>query len=424
MTPTPQHTTSGHTGHEDAQRALLRRRRTGLAAAVTVVTLGLLSGGFPVGQPLRAGAVEVAGARTAVPLPRFGLVDDAGGGPWSGGGGWGGGDGNDDGSSGGSTETVDSQPATDAQSRGVVLIDTVLGYEDAAAAGTGIVLTRNGEVLTNYHVVQGATRIRVTIATTGRTYTARVVGHDQRDDIALLKLSGASGLTTATIDDDTPASGDRLSAVGNAGGQDTLTAADGTVTSLNETITTESETGGSGETLSHLIETDADVVPGDSGGPLLDREGEVIGIDTAASSGSEVDGYAIGIERALDVVEQIRSGEETGTVDIGGGAYLGVQVTSTTSSAADRHPGQDTAWEDPTSGALVVGVLAGTPAARAGLAAGDTVTAIGKTAVTSADDVSGAIQCYDAGQSVAITWVDDQGGTHSDTVTLAASPAA
>lgn len=118
---------------------------------------------------------------------------------------------------GSSTTTVSSPTATAAQSSGVVLIDTQLAYAGAAGAGTGIVLTSHGEVVTNYHVVEGATSIRVTVASTGTTYPATVVGHSSTTDVALLQLEGASGLTTATLNDDTLGSGDAVTAVGNAG---------------------------------------------------------------------------------------------------------------------------------------------------------------------------------------------------------------
>jgi len=287
-----------------------------------------------------------------------------------------------------------------------VLIDTELGYENAAGAGTGIVLTAGGEVLTNYHVVEGATRISVTLATTGRTYDASVVGHSETSDVALLQLRGATGLPTATPDDDQVAAGDPVTAVGNAGGTGTLTAADGTVTDLGSSVTTESEGPVAAETLTGLIETDADVVAGDSGGPLLDPEGEVVGIDTAASSGSpnsSIDGYAIPIATALAVVQQVRGGTESSTVAIGPDAFLGVQLTGT---------------------AGVVGVLAGSPAEEGGLAAGDTITAVDGTEVSSAEGVSRVLATSAVGDEVRITWIDSTGTTRHATVALGASPTA
>ena len=253
--------------------------------------------------------------------------------------------------------TAVSSPATDQQSAGVVLINTVLPYDGATGAGTGMVLTASGQVLTNYHVVEGASTIRVTVATTGKTYSATVVGHDEGDDVALLQLTGATGLTTITIDDDSTAVGHKVTAVGNAEGEGVLPAAAGTIISLKASVTTAAEGSVASETLTTMIETTADVVPGDSGGPLLDAQGEVIGIDTAASSGAEIDGYAIPIDRALDIVSQIRSGDETSTVQIGSAAFLGVELSP--AYAASRY---GYGYGDGTSGALVGGVVSGTAA--------------------------------------------------------------
>lgn len=369
-----------------------QRTRRAVAATALAAAMGLAG--------LSATVVPATAATDAV------LVDWAPGRAGQGGTPWGYG-GEAQGST--STSSVDSEPATTAESTGVVLIDTQLAYAGAAGAGTGIVLTADGEVLTNYHVVEGATTISVTLASTGATYDATVVGHSTSADVALLQLADASGLPTATVDDDTVALGDEVTAVGNAGGTGSLTAADGTITDLSSTITTASEGTVAGETLAGLLETDADVVPGDSGGPLLDAEGEVVGIDTAASSGttsSTIDGYAIPIEDALAVVQQVRSGSETSTVAIGAGAFLGVQVA------------------DGGTGADVAGVVDGSPAADAGLTAGDTITAVGSTAVRSAAGLSAALAGHDAGDRVQITWTDSSGRTSHATVTLAASPTA
>jgi S1-C subfamily serine protease len=330
------------------------------------------------------------------------------------------------GSDGTATTAVNSDPATDAESTGVVLIDTVLGYQDAAAAGTGIVLTSHGEVLTNYHVVEGATSIAVTIASTGKAYTATVVGRDRTDDVALLQLKGASKLATATIDHTTATLHQKVIAVGNAGGTDTLTAAPGTVTALRQTISTESEGGTAGETLRNLIMTDADVVPGDSGGPLYADNGEVVGITTAASSGGEIDGFAIPIAKALAVVKQIVSGRETSLVEIGAAAYLGVELSADSSRVpASGFPGRESDWNDMAStGAVVVGVVADGPAARAGLQAGDTLTALGGTAVTSSAAVSGLLGKFAPGDQVTVSWTDSAGTRHSTTVKLGTSPVA
>ncbi|MES1169806.1 MAG: trypsin-like peptidase domain-containing protein, partial [Leifsonia sp.] len=196
------------------------------------------------------------------------------------------------------TTSVNATAATAAQKVGVVTILTTLNYEsDAQAAGTGIILTSKGEILTNNHVIQGSTAIKVTVESTGATYTAKVVGTDSTDDIAVLQLvdsSGAdvTGLTKATIDTGTLTAGDAVTSIGNAEGTGNLVAAAGKVTALDQSITVGNDITGDDEKLSGLIETDADVVSGDSGGPLVDAKGEVAGVVTAASSGSRnVTGY-------------------------------------------------------------------------------------------------------------------------------------
>jgi S1-C subfamily serine protease len=320
-------------------------------------------------------------------------------------------------------------PATAAESRGVVLINTEL-YTGSGAAGTGIVLSSSGKVVTNYHVVEGSTAIEVTSATTGRTYRATVLGADKTADIALLQLHGASGLATATIDDDPLRIGDDVTAVGNAGGTGMLTRADGEVTALDQKITTRSEDTVSGETLTGLIQTDADVQPGDSGGPLFDGENEVTGIDAAASSGGPTQSYAIPISTALGIVRHIESGQETAEVRIGAAAYLGVQVTDAVSGgkAADGYGGPGS-FDDPfqdsvgsPAGAAVAGVRSGTAAERAGLQQGDVITRVGSTTIASADDLTKALAAHQPGDRVSIGWLDAYGRQQTATVTLGSSP--
>lgn len=365
--------------------------RLGRRPAATLVAGGLLTATLGLAAPVTASAATLAA--------------------WPGGrgGGYGG-----HGSSAPTSTAVDSDPATSAESRGVALIDTVL--PDGEAAGTGIVLTSDGEVLTNYHVVEGSTSVRVTIASTGVRYTATVVGADRAADVALLRLEDASGLTAARIDDDTLALGDDVTAVGNAGGTGTLTAADGDVTDLSASITTASEGTVEGERLTRLIETDADVVAGDSGGPLLDAEGEVVGIDTAASSGQDIDGYAVPIQTAIAVVTQIRSGDETEAVRIGAAAFLGVQVA--TSAVSDSAY----AYGRPGAGATIAGVVEGDAADDAGLAAGDRITRVGSTTVTDAAGLTEALSTMEPGDRVTVTWTTSDGEQQSATVTLDASP--
>jgi S1-C subfamily serine protease len=313
-----------------------------------------------------------------------------------------------------------SQPATAEQSAGVVLIDTVLPYQNAQAAGTGMVLTAAGQVLTNYHVVEGAGTITVTVATTGRSYPATVVGSDPSNDVALLQLTGASGLTTVTADDDVAKVGDAVTAVGNAGGTGSLTSAAGTISSLTASVTAASEGSTGSETLSAMVETTADVVSGDSGGPLFDAEGEVVGIDTAASTGSQIDGYAIPIKRALAIVDQIQSGTETGTVRIGPAAFLGVELSGGPSLYGYGYGYARNA----TSGAVVGNVIPGGAAAAAGLQAGDVITSLSGRSIASVSDIGAALTGANAGDQVTIGWTDQSGVSHTATVALGASPVA
>ncbi|GEM00075.1 S1C family serine protease [Cellulomonas terrae] len=281
-------------------------------------------------------------------------------------------------------------------------IASTLGYQDAQSAGTGMVLTSDGLVLTNNHVIEGSTSIEVTVESTGAVYTAAVVGTDASSDVALLQLQDASGLATVALDDDNGAAvGDAVTAVGNANGGGELLAATGSVTALDQTMTASSD-GSSAETLDGLIQFSAAVVPGDSGGPVFDDEGEVIGMTTAASSGTvETVAYAIDIEDALVIAHQIQSGIDSDTVTIGYPAFLGVSLASDGS---------------------VAGVLEGTPAASSGLAAGDVITAVDGVPVSST--LSDLLDTYAPGDTVTLTWtVASTGDSTSTTVTLIAGPA-
>lgn len=306
---------------------------------------------------------------------------------------------------GGSTSdrTGSWSDATADQSQGVVLIDTRTTAGEAA--GTGLVIDASGLVLTNYHVVEGSTQVQVTVAATGDTYDATVVGHDQEADVALLQLDGASGLTTVHVDDDGgPTVVDEVTAVGNAQGQGFLSAADGTVVALDRSIDTQSEATVQGEHLTGLIQTDAYVVGGFSGGALLDDEGEVVGITTAASSGGAAQSYAVPIDEALDIAGQIEGGHESDGVQIGPAAYLGIAIAQAG------------------SGVQVGQVESDSAAAQAGIEAGATITGIDDTAITSYDGLRSALARYEPGDSVTLHWTDASGGTHDAEVTLGSSP--
>jgi S1-C subfamily serine protease len=410
---------------------------TGAAGLAVIATVGVGGAAFAANQSAASalGSSSASGSSTIV--DNWGALHSRAGGYSSGSGtatspygsGSGSGFGSGSGSAGSASSTAtDAVPATTDQAAGVVTVLTQLGFQNSEAAGTGIVLDSNGLILTNNHVVEGSTRIQVTDETTGQAYTASVVGTDATDDIALLQLQGASGLTTASLDTGMPATtGETVTAVGNAGGTGDLVAASGTVTATNQTITTQSEASVSGETLNGLIQVDADIVAGDSGGPLVDAQGEVVGIDTAASSGSaQVAGFAIPIQIALGIAAEIEQGTETATIEIGYPGFLGVEVASNASieSNAAGTIGSNGRVVQPAAGALIAGVVTGTPAADAGIAAGDTVTSVNGTAVTSAEQLSSVLGSMEPGQSVALAWTTASGTAGSATVTLIDGPAA
>jgi S1-C subfamily serine protease len=371
-------------------------RRTGLAVAGALGVVGVAAA-VVIG-------VGTAGGTTVVGVgsPAFSDGGSANRGPSSGGSPFG------SGPTGSNTSSTTALASED-QQIGVVDIDTVLGYQNGEAAGTGMVLTSDGEILTNNHVIQGATTITVTVVSTGKSYTATVVGTDPSDDIAVLQLSNASGLQVADFSDATATIGEAVTAVGNAGGTGgTPSAVSGTVTALDQSITATDETGGNAEQLTGLIETDADVQAGDSGGPLYDTaSGEIIGMDTAASTGGQIDGYAIPIETALSIADQITSGVDSETIHQGLPAFLGVSVNSAAGA----------------NGAAIAGVLSGGPAESAGLAAGDVITAVGGTAIGSADDLTGTLAGYEPGDTVSVTWTDGAGTSQTAQITLASGPA-
>ena len=295
---------------------------------------------------------------------------------------------------------------------GIVVIDTNLGYQGAQAAGTGIVLTSSGEVLTNNHVIRGATTIRVVVPRTGRSYAAKVVGYDVADDVAVLQLSGASNLKTLPLGDSSSVNvGQSVKAIGNAGGTGSFTPASGRVTALGRGITVGDDQGGS-EHLSGLIQTNAAVQPGDSGGPLLNSSGQAIGMDTAASVGQGYQqtanvGWAIPINQAVSIAQQIRNGESSSKVHIGGTGFLGVEVAA----------------NDYGSGAVVQSVVPGSPADNAGLVPGDLITSLGGHAISSPAGLSATVAGQQPGASTSATYVDQTGATQTTTVTLATGPA-
>jgi len=305
---------------------------------------------------------------------------------------------------------------------GLVDIDTVLGFEGEEAAGTGILLTSSGEILTNNHVINGATAISVTDIGNGKNYSAAVVGYDTTKDIAVLQLHDASGLQTASIGNSSNVSvGETVVGIGNAGGTGgTPSAAGGTVTALNRSITASDEGSESSEQLTGLIQTNAEIQPGDSGGSLVNSSGDVVAVDTAASAGfsfqaggeaTGFQGYAIPINEATSIAKEIESGNSTSTVHIGTTGFLGVEIESNAQVSGGS-----------TSGAAVAGVIADSPAQIAGLGAGDVITSVDGHAVASANTLTELIEPFRPGDRVTIGWTNSLGQTQTASVQLSSGP--
>jgi serine protease Do len=293
----------------------------------------------------------------------------------------------------------------------VVRLDTEIDYQNAIGVGTGIVVDPGGQVLTNFHVVQGADRINATVA--GRSFAAELVGYDRSDDIAVLQLLGGGGLPTAPIGDSTQlAEGEQVVALGNAGGTGgPLTREIGTITGFGRTVNAEDALTGSSDELTGLIEFAAPVRAGDSGGPVVNGAGQVVGITTAASVnfrlGPGGEGFAIPINDAMAVAGQIRSRVPSESVHIGPPVLLGVGVRT-----APR--------EGP--GVLIHEVLRGGPAEQAGLLDGDILTVLNGTPLDSATTLTYVLDQHYPGDVVDLTWIDSAGQVRTGKATLAPGP--
>ena len=299
----------------------------------------------------------------------------------------------------------------------IVDINTVLG--NGAAAGTGMLISSTGEILTNNHVVNGSTSITVTVQGRSQKYSAHVVGVDISQDIAVIQIDGSvSGLPTVKFADSSSLKvGETVVALGNAlgrGGAPNVTS--GQITALDQTITASSG-GSSSETLNGMIQSDAVIYEGDSGGALVNTSGQVVGMITAGqaqgfrSSASDV-GFAIAANTAVGVVNRIRAHEQAADLTYGQVGFLGVSVQTLDAFSAQQ------LGLSVSSGALVTSVQPGSGAEAAGIARNSVITKVGGASVTSSDTLGTAIRSHRPGDGVSVTWVN-QGGSHTATVTLA-----
>jgi S1-C subfamily serine protease len=337
---------------------------------------------------------------------------------------------------------------------GIVDVSSSMRYLEETAEGTGIVIDATaGLVLTNNHVIDGATSVTVTPVLSGKSYPAEVLGYDPSHDVALLRLRGVPGLRAVAIGDSSRVTvGTPVLAIGNEAGQGgSPTVAPGVIGSLDRTIKASDQSSGLTETLRNMLQTSADIRPGDSGGPLADAAGRVIGIDTAAGGSGPGGhaGYAVPINRALSIAHQIAAGRASRTVRIGLPAFVGVLVPDSDSTNPVRQASQERLGAGTVSsgslgcliggpgpyyavpgsiaparsGALVTGVLCGTSAADAGVAAGDVITALGGRAVTSPGSLTGMMARYRPGGRAWLGWISPDGAGHEALVTLDAGPA-
>ena len=303
---------------------------------------------------------------------------------------------------------MDATDATAEQSTGLVLISTTVDFGAGEAAGTGMVIDSSGIVVTNHHVVEGATDIEVDDRLDRRHVRRGGAGHrrdgGRRRPAARRRSTGCRPFRT-----DRSGAGVRsaVTAVGDAGGDGgILTAASGTVTALHQSITVNDDNGGTSR-LRNLIEVDADIIPGDSGGALLDADGDVIGMNVAASSGgANITGYVIPIRRVLRIADAVLVGRR--------GRQRRRRVRRLPRRAAQHHhlgggPGRNRPRQ---------------PRQAAGLSAGDTITAVDGTAVTSAPSCGGSSPPTTRAETVPVTWTDSDGASHTVDVTLTQGPVA
>jgi S1-C subfamily serine protease len=370
---------------------------------------------------------------------------------------------NQGGSAGGGAGTgaLDAGALAQKVDPGIIDVTSTLGYSQATAEGTGMIISADGLVLTNNHVIDQATKVKGTLVASGQSYTAKVLGYDSTDDVALLQLVGASGLHPITLSDSTKAKvGDAVLALGNAGGKGGLpSTAQGTIQALNQSIEASDSGANTTEKLHGMIETDAPIQAGDSGGPLVNSAGQVVAMDTAANtggfgggsggsggsgsggsgsggsgsggfggssgaSGSATTGFAIPINSAMTIANQIKAGQASTKIHIGLAGFMGVNVADASAgcqpTGGDGFGGGSGGITSPVkSGALICNVYPKpAPAAAGGLAGGDVITNVNGTAITSADGLTAQTAGSHPGDKFNITYVDQYGAKHTTTITV------
>ncbi len=336
---------------------------------------------------------------------------------------------------------------------GLVDITSTLKYASETAEGTGMILSPSGLVLTNNHVIDGATQITVSLADNSKQiYPAQVIGYDAKDDVALLKLVGAPRLTTVSFGNSGQVRvGIPVLALGDAQGRGGVTAAPGDISALDRSIQASDEGSNTVEDLNHMLETNAQIQQGDSGGALADNAGQVIGMvtaaNTAAASGTQ--GFAIPIDTALAIAKLIATRQSSATIYIGLPGFLGVEVGQSASASPQQQaidarrsgnaggprrgrlacladgqvPGAPARIAPANSGALILGVLCGSAAQNRGLVAGDVITSVEGQVITTPGSLTAITARYRAGQVVSVAYQAPNGSRHTAQVLLGNGPA-
>jgi S1-C subfamily serine protease len=362
---------------------------------------------------------------------------------------------------GGSGLNSAEQAVVNKVSAGLVIINTALSYRAEQAAGTGMVVNADGLVLTNNHVIENATSISATVVATGKRYPAKVLGYDKTGDIAAIRLQGVSGLHTIPVgNSSTVKNGATVVAMGNAQGGSQIVPAVGQVTALNQTITANDQSGTvSSETLHGMIQTNAAIVSGDSGGAMANLSGQVIGMNTAGNNvqygSQQATGFAVPINTALSVVDQIAAGHGSSTIFIGYPAFVGIFIPTSNSSNPQVQAQQQaqanggfgglgggpgggsgarscysndasmpvpTTIAPATSGTLIIGTICGSPATAAGITGGDVITAVNGQQVGAPSQLQSILSKYGPGQTVSLTWENVSGQAKTGSLRLAAGP--
>lgn len=279
-----------------------------------------------------------------------------------------------------------------------VTTQTFFGATQSEAAGTGIIVSSDGYILTNKHVINGANKAEI-ILSDGTSYTnVSIVGTDPLNDVAVLKVNDAKGLKPAELgDSSTVRVGQEVVAIGNSLGQYQTTVTSGIISGKGRPVTAGSDSSGETESLTDLLQTDAAINPGNSGGPLLNRSGQVIGINTAVAANAQGIGFAIPINATKGIIKQVLAGKGVQR------AYLGLRYVDLTPATAKQYGVKTTQGAYVVGGEGVVAILPGGPADKAGVKEKDIITKINGLTVGVQGGVSSLVGEYAPGDTVTLT---------------------